>query len=385
MSPLLYIVVSQGLIYFIFGWVMLHIWQKCDQQRHILFWGTGFVFGALGWLVNLIPISLFSSEALFWLMDTMVTMISVSCVVYGFVVRAERSVHMIWFVIAAFVALNFMVYFSSIFSSNGLRMAISPIFVSLCLQLGVIVLLRRKGGMSASDKAMALIMQFSVLIHASRAYITIQQHLTQSTDLKQYLDFISFMFLPVDYTAIGIGILMIVASDLARRNSELSITDPLTGTLNLNGIEQTAEKLMAHCQRSEQWISLILTNIDNLHSINEQYGHHVGDMVLRTFANTLATNLRTGDYIGRIGGEEFILLMPNTSDDGALHMAERLRLSTGQICLTDRGQEIRFTASFGVVSSRHEYHYNKLLSRAEHALYQANLSGRNRVVTPDQY
>ncbi len=364
---------------------MLHIWQKNVPQKYILVWSVGFLFGSLGWLINLIPVSLFASEALFWLLDTMVTMISASTVCYGFVLRANRSLHIVWFVVAAFVALNVMVYYSSVQNSVELKMAVSPFFVMLCLQISSLVLWFKPKPLSPAEKVVAVIFQIGALVHLARGILTAIQAQNPDQSLQHYYELVSFLLLPAAYTAIGIGILLTIISDLSEHNNELSITDSLTGTLNQNGIEQIAAKLMAHCQRSDQWISLILTNVDNLQSINEQYGHHAGDMVLRTFANTLTTNLRTGDYIGRVGGEEFLLLMPNTSDDGALQMAERLRLATGQICLTEREQEIRFTASFGVVSSRHEYFYSKLLSRAEHALYQANLSGRNRVVTPDLY
>lgn len=351
----------------------------------MLVWAIGFLFGSFGWLVNLIPVTLFASEALFWLTDTMITLISASMVCYGFVLRANRSLHMLWFVIAAFIAMNMMVYFSSIRNSFELEMAISPFFVTLCLQLSSIILWCKPGKLAPAEKFAAVVCQIGALVHVARGVLTAAQAYSPAPGLQQSYELVSFLFLPASYTAIGMIILLLVISDLFETNNQLSLTDPLTGVLNPNGIEQVVTKLISHCQRSDQWFSLILTNIDNLQSINEQYGHHAGDMVLRTFANTLTNNLRTGDYIGRTAGDEFILLLPNTTDDGSLDMAERLRLAVGQICLIERGQEIRFTASFGVVSSRHEYFYSKLLSRAEHALYQANLNGRNCVVTPNLF
>lgn len=382
MSYLFHLVVSQGLTYFIFSWIIFLIWRTTIKEQHLLYWAVGFLFGSFGWLINLIPTSYFPSEELFWIVDISITLISVSAVSYGLVLRSKRPLNIIWFIVGGFAALHWIVYFSSIQYDYGLKMAISPWFVAVCMQLNVYVLWRKDGVVSKIEQTVAVICQFSALIHLARGILLANQSAETEAYLLSAYDIVSYLLLPTIYTATGISLLILVIFDMSERVNNVSITDQQTGTLNRRGVEETCDKVMAHCQRSQQWVSLILTDIDNFSTIKEQYGNNAANLALMAFRDTLNSNLRKGDYIGRLEDEEFILILPVTDEAGAMQMAERMRLAVGQICVENRNQDIRFTASFGVVSSQRDYFYSILLSRAEDALYQAKLGGRNRVVKP---
>ena len=152
---------------------MLLIWFTAHRQVYLLYWSFGFLFGAIGWGINLVPVNVFGSEALFWLIDIFITLISVSGVTYGLVIRSQRSWNIIWFVFAAFIALHWIVYFSSIQNDYALKMAISPWFIAICMQLNVYIVWQKSGALSAIEKIVAVICQVSALIHALRGILLV--------------------------------------------------------------------------------------------------------------------------------------------------------------------------------------------------------------------
>jgi diguanylate cyclase (GGDEF)-like protein len=126
-----------------------------------------------------------------------------------------------------------------------------------------------------------------------------------------------------------------------------------------------------------------MADIDHFKHINDTYGHPVGDEVLRAVAGKFHENLREVDIIYRYGGEEFLILLPETSSDGAIYVAERLRTALFSNVLRKGNRssfEIRVTASFGVASfSINDLSHTDLIARADLGLYQAKKAGRNRV------
>lgn len=112
--------------------------------------------------------------------------------------------------------------------------------------------------------------------------------------------------------------------------------------------------------------------------VNDDYGHLVGDMVLKAFAQLLSQNIRQTDSVARWGGEEFIILCPNTDKDGAMQLAEKLRQVIQNYCFTTIGHK---TASFGVATYDPQLDALDLFRNVDRALYQAKNSGRNKVVS----
>jgi len=162
---------------------------------------------------------------------------------------------------------------------------------------------------------------------------------------------------------------------------DMAKTDSLTGMANRQAFMERANGEFNRARRYSRSLSVIMIDIDHFKSINDQYGHAAGDQVLRQLGQQCHSRLRDSDFLGRIGGEEFALLLPDTPQDSAFHVAERMReeLSNTSIVL-DNGITLGITASFGVASvSEEDIDFNAMLHRADVAMYNAKHGGRNQV------
>ncbi len=164
-----------------------------------------------------------------------------------------------------------------------------------------------------------------------------------------------------------------------------SRTDLLTGLLHHSSFKQLLAEEIERAKRTDRPLSLLMCDVDHFKSVNDTYGHRVGDQVLVAVARKLRETLRVSDIIARYGGEEFALLLPATGVDGAFEIADRLRALIGQATIaahteTEEHQLTR-TVSIGVATlPLHADSGETLLERADAALYQAKRTGRDRVV-----
>jgi two-component system cell cycle response regulator len=161
---------------------------------------------------------------------------------------------------------------------------------------------------------------------------------------------------------------------------ELADTDPLTGVGNRRVFERRIEDELDRARRYDQVVTLALIDVDDFKRINDTYGHQAGDRVLRQLATLLKHELRTMDYISRIGGEEFVIVLPETGGTGARLFADRVLRRVAQHDFGDGTTSIKVTASAGLATfpddraSDHEL----LLKLADENLYRAKHAGRNR-------
>ncbi len=183
-------------------------------------------------------------------------------------------------------------------------------------------------------------------------------------------------------------------SERKRVESELrrmATTDPLTGLNNRRRFMELAEVEMARLRRYGRAVSVLMLDIDRFKAINDTHGHAVGDQALVRLAEICSNELRDTDHIGRLGGEEFAIVLPETPLDSAVEVAERLRqrlaLADVQHHPGDHGHGcLRMTVSIGVAMCGDEdSSIERALGRADRALYEAKAAGRNRVVVSDGY
>jgi len=168
---------------------------------------------------------------------------------------------------------------------------------------------------------------------------------------------------------------------LARRLQALASTDELTGLPNRRAVLAYAETAQRQAARDGGSLSVLMVDVDRFKSINDKHGHAIGDDVLRHLARVLPTGLRGHDRLGRIGGEEFAVILPGASLDQAAQIAERMRDTIAATPLITAVGELRFTVSIGVAAMRSlSDSIPALLERADAALYQAKDGGRNAVV-----
>lgn len=165
------------------------------------------------------------------------------------------------------------------------------------------------------------------------------------------------------------------------RRKEL-LCDHLTGVANRRAFFDAAELEVERMRRSPRPLSLVLFDADSFKSINDRYGHPVGDAVLRHFADTLQETFRQIDVVARIGGEEFAVILPSTDLPAALAASERLRAAVEDACVEIDGMRIRYTVSGGVASMDADVSsLDELIKRADTALYDAKADGRNCIRT----
>ena len=163
--------------------------------------------------------------------------------------------------------------------------------------------------------------------------------------------------------------------------AEMVLTDPLSGCLNRRGFDQNLEREVARGSRSGRPIALLAVDIDHFKVINDSFGHDAGDIVIREIGELLRDNARAGDVVGRLGGEEFMLLAPDTDESGARQLADRICNAFRTRSFTGPGQALHITASIGVVTEgpSEEHVAGDLRGRADQALYTAKQNGRNQV------
>ena len=164
---------------------------------------------------------------------------------------------------------------------------------------------------------------------------------------------------------------------------ELGLRDPLTALSNRRCFDMNLAKEIteAHAQRSQ--MCLVMGDIDHFKTINDTFGHQIGDEILKMFAKLLSNNVKGRDTVARFGGEEFAIILPETGLDDATHLTETIRsqLEEKELALNTSGQPIgKITASFGVAQLAEQDNPDTLVQRADARLYEAKCAGRNRVV-----
>lgn len=161
-----------------------------------------------------------------------------------------------------------------------------------------------------------------------------------------------------------------------------SETDGLTGIRNRSAAIAAGSAIMAEALADERDVAVVIFDLDHFKSVNDTYGHQTGDVVLIRFAEALQVGVRPGDVCGRIGGEEFIAVIPGSGEDAAVAIADRVRRSFAAAAEWVDGKPVRATVSAGIAIAHPKPEptsLNALLSRADQSLYVAKRAGRNRV------
>ncbi len=196
-------------------------------------------------------------------------------------------------------------------------------------------------------------------------------------DAQAVIDKPPLLIMPLSLTiAVAILSTALMQSDVIHRSE--AVIDPLTGMLNRNSLKDRTFELAHQSERTGQPVGLIVGDLDHFKDVNDSYGHATGDAVLQDIAYVLRKQLRAFDLAYRIGGEEFLVLLPGANLEQSAAMAERLRRGVEADTV---GGGLRVTMSFGVSASHSDsaFDYETVCARADSALYEAKRRGRNRV------
>jgi len=170
---------------------------------------------------------------------------------------------------------------------------------------------------------------------------------------------------------------------LRRQFEQAALSDALTGFRNRRWLDQTLPRIVQRHLHASEPLCIAMMDVDHFKQVNDAYGHAAGDAVLLQVGQLVRANLRPADFAARIGGEEFVLVFPQTSMPGAISAAERLREAIADAALDYDGHPLpQVTVSLGLVALKRSANSLELLARADDALYAAKQSGRNRTEWP---
>lgn len=244
-----------------------------------------------------------------------------------------------------------------IFGLSARQMKANFVFALLCLAVGMGLVAWTEGARYRPLLELAYGVMF-VLVLAGSTFVGLRiQHVRQRLQRQKY--------------ALGAAL---------ERINHLAAHDDLTGLLNRRRMSEVVQAERERCVRSRRPLVLALLDLDFFKLVNDRYGHAAGDAVLCAFAGRVLDNLRSTDVLARWGGEEFLLLLPETSLDGALVLLERVRREVAELRVETANDEISMTVSIGVAAGRVQETMEQVLEHADEALYQAKAQGRDRVV-----
>lgn len=211
-------------------------------------------------------------------------------------------------------------------------------------------------------------------------YLIVEQDQTQALEAAR-LGLFGNIGIGVIVTILVIGLVVIVVNLYISKLEETANRDELTGLYNRRKMDEILSREIAFSKRYGEPLSLMMMDIDYFKSVNDSYGHHAGDHYLVEFAKVLREEVRLVDYVGRWGGEEFIILLPKTNVEQAKGLAERLRYAVEVMQIESGRGLISRTVSIGIASAQSgKMDVDEIIRQADEAMYRAKQEGGNRVV-----
>ncbi|HEV7814665.1 MAG TPA: GGDEF domain-containing protein, partial [Janthinobacterium sp.] len=279
--------------------------------------------------------------------------------------------------LAAAVALALPLYLADL--APGLRSAAGALVVSVFFLAGAAALVPRWPEASMLRRFLAMAMTLLAAALAARGLLAVAMPggwswLSPDLMREAGLGAIYLMMLTNAF-----GFLLLSREKLQRELTRLEVVDALTDVPNRRGFYHALAPWMALARRPGMPTAMIILNLDHFKRVNDNYGHPVGDAVLKATVDVCRKQLRDSDLMGRLGGAEFAVQLPRTTLDDALMVAERIRAAVEQLPVKTERAVINLTASLGVTTIRAEDSTVSLFKRADEALQAAKEGGRNRV------
>lgn len=363
--------------------VMLIAWRSFGKPRYAMIWAIAFAVATLEWTSNLFIRFFASNDPLLISLFVGLCCLSNALIAIGFVQRARAQANMTPLLIAAVAAAGLITAIVFHFPQRDLRDAIWLYFAGTMLVIGAGSVAQSFRKASLPERATVAILVLFAMVDFMLGTLALGQGSSGESERYQLFRTVLVLLYPLSFIGVGLFTVFLVAADLAENMRLLATSDELTGIYNRRGFEESAERAIRNAQRQRQPLTVVIADIDNFKTVNDQHGHSTGDRALKHFANRIERMVRRGDLIGRIGGEEFALLLVNTRAQDALEVVERIRRDIAAMPVEGRAK-IVMTASFGVTGLRPgDISLAALLARADRALYRSKLDGRDRVTSAE--
>lgn len=379
MSPVIYIQVALATTSLIIAIIFFMAWRTLGEKPWALNWSIAFVASTLYWLINLSSV-FFTGHASSWLLANAFGVATVTLALRGHCQRTkcESLPNNLWpYAILVFAG----ILWSTVVQPHaGLSAAILPFVAALSLFLSASMIIRHREQTRVAEWASAITMiLFGIVQLPAAAHV---YGLGPDKDVVMGLMYShpSVLLLPAGFIGMAMFVIFMLASDLYEDMKEIAVRDQLTGLLNRRGFGEQTAVAYATARRTVQPVSVIAADIDHFKSVNDEFGHNIGDKALQHFSRLLMAERRVEDIVARIGGEEFILVLPGTDIVEASAIADELceRLAASPMAVEER--KVIMTASFGVAAiSDKDASLADVVIKADRALYRSKRAGRNRV------
>jgi len=375
MRPSFYVAIALMLISAMLGVMMVVAWRRFDRPAHALTWGAAFGLGAAMFAARIVY-DLANPYAM--LLMSGLGMGTAILLAVGHRQRVGLP-HGLPLLMAGWVgAILLLAGCTLIWPHIGLQRAIAPGYAAIMILLAMRALKPAGRGPTAIEIAGMVVLGIFLAIEMVSFALGLAQGAAGDPHWSAIYRAARILVLPAAYSCVGIFLVFLLADDLATRMRRLAATDALTGIANRRGFEERAAGEMARSVRRHQPLAIVIADIDRFKAINDRFGHDGGDRALQAFADHIRIALRGQDVFGRLGGEEFAILLPDTGSAEAMLRIDALRASFESCrCPAISGKQL--TASFGVAMREDgDGSVGDILRRADHALYLSKRGGRNR-------
>ncbi|MBI4274185.1 MAG: diguanylate cyclase [Rhizobiales bacterium] len=353
------------------GLFLLFLWIKDRSVPALGWWGLAYLIGGTA-------VALWSLQLFGVLTQPRATIDAPLFLACGLIWKGARAFHgrrtpllavfaggFIWFAACQFIGLP---------PSSAARVALGSLIISTYIVLTATELCRDRRNSQASRWRRILIPALHGAVFLSPILLAAKGG---TVDDAWFALFALQTLLYVVGTAFMVVVLASERVQMIHKTA--AATDPLSGLFNRRGFLDAAAQILARQAKKKEMVTMLMFDLDRFKSINDRFGHAVGDDALRLFATTASTKMRLHDVIGRLGGEEFAAIIPGGIDIAA-GVAERVRLAFEAVGAEFSGHRVGATVSVGAAAvAAHESEIHSLMARADSALYAAKTGGRNRL------
>jgi diguanylate cyclase (GGDEF)-like protein len=360
----------------ILGALLLLAWRRDQSTVALVWWGIGYLLG--GGSFGLLAARGVVPDVLSIEIANALVLVGYSFVFAGARAFNGRDTPVTVFLVAPLIWLTAMKVPTIAADINLRAIVVSSLQCSLVALTAYEFWRERAEPLLSRWPTIALLGTQFVMLN-TRMIVVMTTPVLSHADFFRSSKFALMAFGTVLYTiALAFMLLSMTKERSELRHKIAALIDPLTGLANRRFFMSDADAAIARRSSRNEPLAVLLADLDHFKKINDVFGHAIGDQVLKIFAAVLNRTVGTNDLVGRIGGEEFAILLPGSDEAAALELAERIREAFAQGAAEVEGRAVAATVSIGVSASRIG-DLTGLLARADGALYQAKKSGRNRV------
>lgn len=378
-SAVIYIQAALGIVSLMISIIFYLAWKTLGEKPWALRWSMAFIASTFYWLAHLCSNHFYNYET-YWLTANAFGFALVTLALRGHCERSQcEYLPVNLWPVSIFIFTGVM-WTTLVAPNAGLSAAILPVVSAISLLFSAAMIIRHRQHTRTAEWASAITM---IIFAAGQIPAAVYVYgLGPDSDVVSQLMFShpSILLVPAAYIGIAMFVTFMLASDLYEDMKEIAVRDQLTGLYNRRGFGEQAAMAYANARRGDKVVSVIAADIDHFKSVNDEFGHSIGDEALQHFAVLLSESRRVEDIVARIGGEEFVLVLPGTNIREATAIADELCIRMATSPMMSDGRQIVMTSSFGVASiADQDTCLTDVVIKADRALYRSKRAGRNRV------